>query len=83
MRNLSQRLERLEARINRAGEAESPSDIKERILASLRGGVEPNRGSFRTDSPNNGGRTDQPSLREIVLKGLREEGYITADDATR
>jgi hypothetical protein len=59
-----------------AGEGESPSDIRERILASVRQGDEPNNGSFQTESPDDEVGTDQLSLREMILKGLYEEGSL-------
>jgi hypothetical protein len=83
MRATFKRLEYLErtrpAPISRV----NPSDVRDRILASLNDRDESKNGRIRADIPFDEVGTNQLSLRERILKRLSDEDSLGVGEATR
>jgi hypothetical protein len=83
MRATIKRLVHLERTRPAAISRANPSDVRDRILASLNDGDESKSGSIRADFPFEEAGTNQPSLRERILKSLSDEDSLGVGEATR
>jgi hypothetical protein len=83
MRATIKRLEHLERTRPAAVSGASPSEVRDRILASLNDKDESKHGRIRADFPFEEAGTNQLSLRERILKGLSDQHSAGAGEATR
>ena len=83
MRTTIKRLEHLERTRPVAISRAKPSDVRDRILASLNDGDETKNGRIRADFPFNEAGTNRLGLRERILKSLSDEDSVRVGEATR
>jgi hypothetical protein len=82
MRAMIKRLEQLERTRPAAISRANPSEVRDRILASLNDTDESKNGRVRADFPFEEAGTNQLSLRERILKGLSDDS-LGVGEATR
>lgn len=83
MRTTIKRLEHLERTRPLAIPRAKPSDVRDRILASLNDGDESKNGRIRADFPSEEAGTNQLSLRERILHHLSDEDSLRVGETTR
>jgi aspartate oxidase len=83
IRTTIKRLEHLERSRPAAISRANPSDVRDRILASLNDRDESKGGFIRADFPFEEAGTNQLGLRERILKRLSDEDSLSVGEATR
>jgi hypothetical protein len=83
MKTTLRRVEHLERARPVPASGATPSEVRQRILESLNNGRAPKCRSFETESPFEGTGTNPLSLREKILKRLRDENYVAVKESTR